>query len=95
MKFHQKPATYVGDLHLYVADLGRSISFYEEVIGFSVLSLNANKAVLTANGTSALLTIEQPSKVVDKLQTTTGLYHFALLLPTVKDFANIYVILYS
>ncbi|HLR11412.1 MAG TPA: VOC family protein [Sporosarcina sp.] len=89
MKFHQKPATYVGDLHLYVADLGRSISFYEEVIGFSVLSLNANKAVLTANGTSALLTIEQPSKVVDKLQTTTGLYHFALLLPTVKDFANI------
>ena len=32
MKFHQKPATYVGDLHLYVADLGRSIAFYENQI---------------------------------------------------------------
>src|SRR4029079_19177870 len=46
-------------------------------------------AVLTADGKTALLTIEQPDNVVPSQGRTTGLYHFALLLPTRSDLAQI------
>ena len=43
------------------------------------------KAVLTADGKIGLLTIEQPVDVLPKEKGETGLFHFALLLPTRAD----------
>ncbi|PLS17186.1 glyoxalase [Bacillus sp. M6-12] len=82
MKFQSYPHTFVSHTSLNVADIQRSLTFYKEVIGFAVLYESAQKAVLTADGKTPLLTIEQKGNVLPKQQRTTGLYHFALLLPT-------------
>jgi len=89
MHFHEKPNTYVTNVELKVSDLQRSLTFYQEVIGFKILQQESHKAILTADGETALLTIVQPETVEEKLSMTTGLYHFALLLPARRDLANI------
>ncbi|WP_313892535.1 VOC family protein [Psychrobacillus sp.] len=89
MKYHNKPYTYVELVELKVLDLERSLSFYENVIGFKVLEKNANKALLTADGKTALVSIEQPANIEPKQRKTTGLYHFALLLPSRQDLGAI------
>lgn len=89
MNFHKAPYTYTGEVHLNVLDLNRSIQFYKEIIGFKVLSSTSSQAVLTADGKTPLLIIEQPENVVPKEPKKSGLYHFALLLPTRADLGMI------
>ena len=85
MKFHNKPYTFVELVELKVTNLENSLTFYQEVVGFKVLEKTATKALLTADGQTALLSIEQPTDIIPTQQKTTGLYHFALLLPTRED----------
>ncbi|KAF0823138.1 VOC family protein [Cytobacillus firmus] len=89
MNFHQKPITFVAQVNIKVQDLQRSLAFYKEVIGFKVLSKTDRTAELTADGKTALLRIEQPENAEPKMGRTTGLYHFALLLPKRSDLAKI------
>jgi catechol 2,3-dioxygenase len=89
MNFHKAPFTYVGEVFLKVEDLDRSLRFYKEVIGFNVLEESDNKAVLTADGKTPLLVIEQPENVTPKEPRKAGLYHLALLLPTRADLGKI------
>ena len=89
MHFHNKPNTYVSNVEIKVSDLQRSLAYYQEIIGFKVLQQEANRATLTADGKTALLTIVQLQSVEQKTRTTSGLYHFALLLPTRRDLAHI------
>ncbi|MCG1022602.1 VOC family protein [Sutcliffiella horikoshii] len=89
MHFHQSPTTYVGEVMIKVEDLQRSIEFYTNVIGFKVLEHTESKAVFSADGLTPLLTIEQPKGIQPKQQRTTGLYHFALLLPSRADLGSI------
>lgn len=88
-KFFKSPNTYIGLVRIKVQDLDRSIQFYQDVLGLQILTQTKRKAHLTADGSSALLAIEQPD-FVKPLQTfATGLYHFALLVPTRKDLAKV------
>lgn len=89
MNFHREPITFVRKVNLKVQNLERSIAFYKEVIGFKVLEQTAWSATFSADGKTALLTIEQPDHVISKEGRTTGLYHFALLLPKRTDLAKI------
>lgn len=89
MRFHRGPHLYVERVHLKVTDLERSLKFYQEVIGFQVKERSETAAALTADGETVLLTIEQPRDVIPKTGRTTGLYHFALLLPTREHLAQI------
>ncbi|PLR96786.1 VOC family protein [Bacillus sp. T33-2] len=89
MGFHQKATIFVRDVHLLVQDLQRSLSFYQDVIGFKTLSSSASQAVLTADGVTPLLKIEQPENPLPRKQNRTGLYHFALLLPDRSDLARV------
>ncbi|WP_163103422.1 VOC family protein [Peribacillus alkalitolerans] len=89
MNFHREPITFVGQVNLKVENLDRSLAFYQEVIGFKVLEQAERSASLTADGKTVLLSIEQPKNVVPKQGRTTGLYHFALLLPKRFDLAKI------
>ncbi len=89
MNFHTAPYTYTGEVHLNVLDLNRSVLFYKEVIGFKVLEEAADKVVLTADGKTPLLIIEQPENVTPKEANKSGLYHFALLLPKRADLGAI------
>ncbi|WP_249595431.1 VOC family protein [Peribacillus frigoritolerans] len=84
-KFHQKPITFVGEVSINVLDLNKAILFYQEIIGLQVLKKTERQAVLTTDGKTPLLTLEQPADVIPKEGRTTGLYHFALLLPTRAD----------
>ncbi|WP_078381716.1 VOC family protein [Sutcliffiella halmapala] len=88
-EFHQEPNVFVGEVVLKVEDLIRSITFYQEMIGFSILEQTGRKATLTADGKTPLLTIEQPTEVIQKQPRTTGLYHFALLLPSQADLGRV------
>lgn len=89
MKFHQKPITFVGQVNLKVQNLSRSLTFYQEVIGFHILEQSDRSAKLTADGKTILINLHQPDHVIPKIGRTTGLYHFALLLPKRSDLANI------
>ncbi|MED3880092.1 VOC family protein [Priestia megaterium] len=89
MNFHRAPHVFVGTVNLKVENLERSLAFYQQIIGFQLLGRTENKALLTADGRTALLSIEQPENVTAKQPRTTGLYHFALLLPTRSDLGSI------
>ncbi len=89
MSFHREPHTFVGQINLNVQHLERSLKFYQEVIGFKVLEQTPKTASLTADGKTVLLSIEQQDNAVPIRGKTTGLYHFALLLPTRSDLARI------
>jgi catechol 2,3-dioxygenase len=89
MNFHQPPVTFVGRVDLKVQDLERSVAFYQDVIGFKLFEKTERSAKFTADGKNVLLSIEQPEDVMPKQRRTTGLYHFAILLPRRADLANI------
>jgi len=89
MEFHREPITFVGQVNLKVLDLERSLTFYKEIIGFKVLEQTERTASLSADGKTTLLSIEQPLNVSPKVGRTTGLYHYALLLPKRSDLAKI------
>ena len=80
------PSMKLGEVRLKVSNLERSLRFYCDVLGFKVLS-NASSAVcLTADGSTPLVTLEQPDNpVVTPPGTASGLYHFAILLPERSD----------
>ena len=81
MRFHQQPNVYVNHVHLLISDLSRSVTFYTNILGFNILERNERRATLTTDGKTALITLEQPKNVLPKAQRTTGLYHFAILVP--------------
>jgi len=87
-KYHQKGVSYVNKLSINVSNLEGSLTYYEKVIGLSLLERDENKAVLTADQVTPLLILNQPSKVLPKPRRTTGLYHFALLLKERSQLAN-------
>ncbi|MCM3078677.1 VOC family protein [Brevibacillus invocatus] len=89
MGFHREPNTYVGHVKIKVQDLQRSLQYYQEVIGFQILERTDTSAKLTTDGKSSVLSLEQPDNALPKEGKTTGLYHFALLLPSRSDLANI------
>ncbi|WP_077620323.1 VOC family protein [Bacillus sinesaloumensis] len=89
MKYQRPPYTFVELVELKVTDLQRSLSFYENIIGFKVLEQQEKKVLLTADGKTPLVSIEQPDNITPKEPRKTGLYHFALLLPTRADLGKV------
>jgi len=77
------PATHVGLVRIQVADLDRSIAYYEEVIGFRLLERVGGVARLGPHGADVtLLEIhEKPGVHSVERRGRIGLYHFAILLP--------------
>lgn len=84
-KFHQAPNVFVGEVSIKVKNLNNSLTFYQNIIGFQMLEKSERKAVLTADGKTPLLRLEQPVDVISKPERTSGLYHFAILLPSRAD----------
>jgi catechol 2,3-dioxygenase len=78
------PATTVGLLALSVADLARSVAFYTGPIGLALLARDGTSATLGVAGRPLLLLDERPgaSPWPRGARSHTGLYHFAILLPT-------------
>ncbi len=79
------PATDVGIVALTVANLDRSIAFYTEAMGLSVLRRSDPDAILGVAGRPLLILREQPGALPWMTDNMTGLYHFAILTPTRAD----------
>ena len=80
------PAAHIGAVHLTISDLDRSIRFYEAHLGFVVHRRAAHAASLGA-GARDLLVLTRSDKA-PRVRGTTGLYHFAILVPSRADLAR-------
>jgi catechol 2,3-dioxygenase len=79
------PATTVGVVSLAVAELDRSVRYYRDAIGLRVLKRAGSEAILGAGETPLLILEEQPGALPWMVDRMTGLYHFAILVPTRAD----------
>ena len=86
--FHKKPNMYISHVQLKVSNLERSVAYYKTVIGFDVLEQTKTSAALTFDGKTSVLSLEEVPNALPLRRGVTGLYHFALLLPTRKDLGN-------
>ena len=75
----------MGPVALAVTDLERSLSFYENVLGCTLLSRNGNTVALGSD--KPLLLLTELRDAAPRSSYTTGLYHVALLLPGRVDLA--------
>jgi catechol 2,3-dioxygenase len=80
------PDTRMGAVHLTVADLERSLAYYESQIGLRVHARDDGRAQLGTGGEDLLVLTEEPgAKPADGY---SGLFHFALLVPERIDLAR-------
>jgi catechol 2,3-dioxygenase len=77
--FSIHPATLIGHVSLSVGDLERQLAFYQETLGLRQHWRERGKAGLGAGGEDILRLVETPG--FRRYRGTTGLYHFAVLLP--------------
>ena len=76
----------LGAVQLTVADLDRSIPFYEQAIGLRLLRRDGSEAALGAADDELLVLAEEPG--ARPAGRHAGLYHFALLHPSREQLAR-------
>jgi len=76
-------ATRLGSVRLQIADLVRSLEYYQQVLGLRVLAQEAGHASLGAEGEDRPLVILDEERGIRPVPHggLLGLYHFAILLP--------------
>lgn len=76
-------ATRLGHVSLQVANLERSLAYYQQVLGLRIIDRTVGTAVLgTQVGETALVHLtERAGATFSPQQARLGLYHFAILLP--------------
>ena len=80
--FRLPDETHVGGVHLLVSDLGRSLDYYQRVLGLRRITESADAAALGPAGNDAVLvTLHSRAGVVPSRRGRVGLFHFAILLP--------------
>jgi catechol 2,3-dioxygenase len=86
-------ATRIGHVHLKVADLQRSLRFYQDLLGFDlVMFYGDDAAFISAGGYHHHIGLNtwHSKDAEPATHQGVGLYHLAILYPTRKDLANIY-----
>jgi len=81
------PHTRLGHVHLTVADLDRAIGFYREVLGFKLHRREDDTAHLGAGGADLVVLTERLR--ARRIGGRSGLYHFAVLVPSRLALAQI------
>ncbi len=83
----------IGHVHLTVADLERSLAFYRDTLGFEVTARYGDSAVfLSAGGYHHHIGLNtwQGKGVTPPPAGHSGLFHFAILLPSRKELARVF-----
>jgi catechol 2,3-dioxygenase len=82
------PATAIGRVHLTVSDLERSRAFYERVLGLRATEQPDGSVLLGGEASwPPLLALVSDSSASPRDPRQTGLFHFAILLPSRRDLA--------
>ena len=81
------PAAAIGAVHLIVSDLERSVGFYRDRIGFGVSTREGPVARFRASGDASDLLVLTEVPGARRVPRATGLYHFAILVPSRHDLA--------
>jgi catechol 2,3-dioxygenase len=76
----------MGAVHLTVAELERSVAYYETQIGLRTHARDDGTARLGAGGEDLLVLTEQPGAA--PAEGYAGLFHFALLVPERRELAR-------
>jgi catechol 2,3-dioxygenase len=79
------PSTKLGAVHLTITDLARSVEYYQQVIGLTLLDRGTAEASLGVDGRELLVLVEESEAW--RAAGHSGLYHFALLLPQREQLA--------
>jgi len=85
------PQARIGHVHLKVADLDRALTFYRDVLGFTVTQRMGNSAAfLSAGGYHHHIALNtwESLRGAAPAHGTTGLYHLAILYPTRAELAD-------
>ena len=88
----------MGNIHLKVADLDRSLKFYCDLLGFKCLhKAGMDAAYITAGDYHHYIGLNTwySKDSVPPSNQSTGLFHFALQYPSRQDLARIYKRLYD
>jgi len=81
------PGATIGTVHLTVRDLAGGLAFYRDRLGFEDLGRGSGgSARLGAGGVERLVLHGDPQ--APRVRGTTGLYHFAILVPSRPDLAR-------
>jgi catechol 2,3-dioxygenase len=80
------PAAHIDSVHLTIPDLDRSVRFYEDRVGLRVHRRDDGSAAMGV-GAGELLVLHE-SRAATRVRGTTGLYHFAILVPSRPDLAD-------
>jgi catechol 2,3-dioxygenase len=80
------PLISLGEVHLTVSELERSVSYYRRAIGLNVLEHDAGRARLGVADRGLVGLFERPG--ARSAPGHTGLYHFALLLSSRAELAR-------
>lgn len=76
------PATHMGMLTIAIADMERSLAFYTHDLGLHRLQHIGDIALLGDLDGRVLLALHQEPGILPQPSFSTGLFHFALLLPS-------------
>ena len=74
------PDTTLGPVTIRVADIERSLRFYQEILGFQPAAGGNGFAALGAGGPPVVLLKQVPG--ARAMRRSSGLYHFAILVPS-------------
>ena len=85
-EFRIDPATWPGHVHLTVSNLATELAFYQKAIGLQLHWRRAGSAGLGAGGDDLLRLTENGA--ARRPRGTTGMYHFAILLPNRRELAR-------
>ena len=82
-RFRLPPATHIGAVRLQVADLARSLDYYERVLGLRAVRREGSDVALAPAGSDSPIVElhERPGARPHPRRGQLGLFHFAILLP--------------
>lgn len=98
MNYEIHPKARIGHVHLTVGDLERAVTFYRDMLGFSVTARFGKSAAFLSSGDYhhhiGLNTWAGPN-VSPPPKGHSGLYHFAILYPNRHELAKAFKILWE
>ena len=86
MVFKLDPNMQLGYVQLRVQSLETQKNFYKS-LGFNLLNESSTEVIFGAGSSEPILILTASEDVVPRPPRTTGLYHFAILVPSRKDLA--------